>query len=130
MKERHKKLTNLMKVWFYKSCKPAGQHGTISHQTTSSARMILICFKDLDKFVDNLNPAYTADLHTRLAVQVEYLHVMSHLTDQLQTTLQYSSNLANTVYESIKRVVSWVEKYLHLTHRIILLSNRHWRIFS
>ena len=41
-----------------KPCKPAGQHGTISHQTESSVSMILRGLKDLYKFLDNVNPAY------------------------------------------------------------------------
>ena len=36
---------------------------------------------------------------------------MSHFKDQLQTTLQYARNLANAVYESIKRVVPWAADY-------------------
>lgn len=40
------------------SCKPAGQHGTISHQTKSSVSMILRSLKDLYKSLDNLNPTY------------------------------------------------------------------------
>ena len=93
------------------SCKPAGQHGTISHQATSSVSMILRDPKDLHKFLDNLNPAYPVDLHTCLTVQVENLHVMSHFKDLLQTVLQYARNLANTVYESTKRVVPWAADY-------------------
>ena len=74
--------------------------------------MILRGLKDLHKFLDNLNPAYNVDLHTCLTVQVENLHAMSHFSkDQLQTTLQYARNLANTVYESIKRVVPWAADY-------------------
>ena len=37
---------------------PAGQHGTISHQTKSSVSMILRGLKDLYKFLDSLNPTY------------------------------------------------------------------------
>ena len=40
------------------SFKPAGQHGTISHQTKSSVSMILRGLKDLYKFLDSLNPTY------------------------------------------------------------------------
>ena len=73
--------------------------------------MILRDLKDLHKFLDNLNPAYPVDLHTCLTVQVENFHAMSHFKDQLQTVLQYARNLANTVYESIKRVVPWAADY-------------------
>ena len=34
--------------------------------------------KDLHKFLDNLNPAYTLDLHMCLTVQVEKLHAIIH----------------------------------------------------
>ena len=37
---------------------PAGQHGTIFHQTKSSVSMILRGLKDLYKFLDSLNPTY------------------------------------------------------------------------
>lgn len=67
--------------------------------------MILSGLKDLH------NPAYTVDLHTRQTVQVENLHALSHLQNQLQTTLQYANNLANTVYERIKRIVPWFADY-------------------
>ena len=40
------------------SCKPAGQHGAISHQTKSSVSMILRGLKDLYKFLDNLHQTY------------------------------------------------------------------------
>ena len=36
---------------------------------------------------------------------------MGHFKDQFPTCLQYARNLANTVYESIKRVVRWAAYY-------------------
>lgn len=36
---------------------------------------------------------------------------MSHLKDQLQTTLQYAHNLVHTVFESIKRAFTWTADY-------------------
>ena len=83
------------------------EHAGLREEAQKSINMILRGLKDLHKFLDNLNPAYNVDLHTCLTVQVENLHAMSHFKDQLQTTLQYARNLANTVYESIKRVVPW-----------------------
>lgn len=58
--------------------------------------------KDLHKFLDNLNPAYTLDLHMCLRVQVENLHAMSHFKDQLKTALlmQCARNLADTVMKA------------------------------
>ena len=44
---------------------------------------------------------------------MENLRAMSHFKDQLQTTLQYARNLANTVCESIKRVVPWAADYIY-----------------
>ena len=58
-----------------------------------------------------LNTNYEVDLHTCLTVQVENLHAMGHFKDQFPTCLQYARNLANTVYESIKRVVRWAAYY-------------------
>ena len=43
------------------------------------------------------------DLHSCLTVQVENLHSK----DQFPTSLQYARNLANIVFESIRRVVRW-----------------------
>ena len=67
----------------------------------------------------NLIPACNVDLHTCLTVQVKNLHVMGHFKDQLQTTLQCAHNLANIVYESIKRVIPWATHYYP---RLIILS--------
>jgi len=76
-----------------KLCKPTSQHGTISHQTISSVSMILRPgLKDLHKFLDNLNPAFTVDLHMCLTVQVENLHAMSHFKlfkDRLAVSTQH-----------------------------------------
>ena len=40
-------------------------------------------------------------------------HWMGHFKDQFPTALQYTRNLANTVYKSIKRVVVW-SAYYHM----------------
>ena len=53
----------------------------------------------------NITQATPIDLYTCLTVQDENLHAMGHFKDQFPTALQYARNLANTVYESIKRVV-------------------------
>ena len=42
---------------------------------------------------------------------MENLHALDHFKDQFPTCLQYARNLANTVYESIKRVVRWAAYY-------------------
>ena len=42
---------------------------------------------------------------------IENLHEVGHFKNQLPTLLQYARNLANTVYESIKRVVPWSAYY-------------------
>ena len=42
---------------------------------------------------------------------IENLHAVGHLKDQFPTLLQHARNLANTVYESIKRVVPWSAYY-------------------
>ena len=67
--------------------------------------MILNGLKDLEASVKEHNSSYTIDLYTCLTVQDENLHAMGHFKDQFPTALQYARNLANTVYESIKRVV-------------------------
>lgn len=73
--------------------------------------MILNGLKDLEALVKELNPNFTIDLYSCLTVQVENLHAVGHFKDQFPTLLQYARNLANTVYKSIKRVVSWSAHY-------------------
>ena len=59
------------------------------------------------KGLKELSPNYKIDLYICLTVQVENLHAMGHFKWQFPTLLQYAQNLANTLYESIKRVVQW-----------------------
>ena len=91
--------------------KPSGSQGTISNQTKRSVNMILNGLKDLEALVKELNPNFAIDLYSCLTVQVENLHAVGHFKDQFPTLLQYARNLANTVYESIKRVVPWRAYY-------------------
>ena len=78
--------------------------------------MILNGLKDLEALVKELNPNFAINLYSCLTVQVENLHAVGHFKDQFPTLLQYARNLANTVYESIKRVVPWSAYYF--THTI------------
>ena len=73
--------------------------------------MILNGLKDLEALVKEHNPSFAIDLYSCLTVQVENLHAIGHFKDQFSTVLQYARNLANTVYESIKRVVPWSAYY-------------------
>jgi len=91
--------------------KPSGSQGTISNQTKRLVNLILNGLKDLEALVKELNPNFTIDLYSCPTVQVENLHAVGHFKDQFPTLLQYARNLANTVYESIKRVVSWSAHY-------------------
>jgi len=52
------------------------------------------------------------ELHACLKTQVKNLHAVGHFKGQCPTSLNYSRNLGNTVYESIKRITSWAEKKL------------------
>lgn len=61
----------------------------------------------LEQLLKELSPNYKIDLYTCLTVQLENLRAMGHFKEQFPTSLQYAQNLANTVYESIKRVVQW-----------------------
>ena len=101
---------NVMSI-FEKPCKPSGAMGTVSNQTLSSVRMILDGLRALEELLKELNANYKIDLHTCLTLQVENLHAMGHFKEQFPTLLQYAQNLANTVYESIKRVVQWAAYY-------------------
>ena len=97
--------------FFEKPCKPSGAIGTVSRQTLSSVSMILEGLRALELLFKELNLDYKIDLHTCLAVQVENLHAIGHFKEQFPTLLQYAQNLANTVYESIERVVQWAAYY-------------------
>ena len=81
--------------------------GTVSSRTLSSVRMIPEGLKALKKLLKQPSPNYKIDVYTCLTVQVENLHAMGHFKEQFPSLLQYAQNLANTVYESIKRVVRW-----------------------
>ena len=96
---------------FEKPCKPSGPIGTVSSQTLSSVSMILEGLTALKQLLKELSSDYKIDLHTCLTVQVENLHAIGHFKEQFPTLLQYAQNLANTVYESIKRVVQWAAYY-------------------
>ena len=90
---------------FEKACKPLGIMGTVSSQTLFSVRMILEGLRSLEQLLKEPSPNYKIDVYTCLTVQVENLHAMGHFEEQFPSLLQYAHNLANTVYESIKRVV-------------------------
>ena len=100
-----KRSTDEVMSLFDKPSKPMGAKGSISSQTQSS-------FSHYDtKRSSRSSRAGTrakhelpsTDLHSCLTVQVEKLHSK----DQFPTSLQYARNLANIVFESIKRVVRW-----------------------
>lgn len=80
---------NLMEI-FDKPCKPSGMVGTVSSQTSSSAKMILDSLKALKQLLQELNPTYEIDLHACLTVQVENVHAVCHFKKQLPTLLQYA----------------------------------------
>ena len=96
---------------FEKACKPSGIMGTVSSQTLSSVRMILEGLRALEQLLKEPSPNYKIDVYTCLTVQVQNLHAMGHFRGQFPSLLQYAQNLANTVYESIKRVVRWAAYY-------------------
>ena len=96
---------------FEKACKPSGIMGTVSSQTLSSVRMILEGLRALEQLLKEPSPNYKIDVYTCLTVQVEHLHAVGHFKGQFLSSLQYAQNLANTVYESIKRVVRWAAYY-------------------
>ena len=88
-----------------------GAKGTISSQTQSLVSMIQKGLQDLQELLQELSTSYQVDLHSCLTVQVESLHAMGQFKDQFPTSLQHARNLANTVYEGIKRVVRWAAYY-------------------
>ena len=99
-------MSTLEKPW-----KPSSIMGTVSNQTLSSVRMILEGLRILEQLLKELGPNYKIDLYTCLTVQAENLHAVGHFKDQFLTLLQYAQNVANTVYESIKRVLPWAAYY-------------------
>ena len=96
---------------FEKPCKPSGIMGTVSSQTLSSVRMILEGLRALEELLKEPSPNYKIDVYTCLTVQVENLHAMGHFKEQFPSLLQYAQNLADSVYESIKRAVRWAAYY-------------------
>lgn len=105
-----KTVENVMSI-FEKPCKPSGAMATVSNQTLSSVRRILDGLRALEELLKELNANYKIDLYPCLTVQVENLHAMGHFKEQFPFLLQYVQNLANTVYESIKRVMQWAAYY-------------------
>ena len=91
--------------------KPSGSIGTLSSQTLSSVTMILEGLRGLKALLQELNGNFEIDLHICLTVQVENLHATGHFKEQFPTLIQYAQNLANTVYESMKRAVPWAAHY-------------------
>ena len=91
---------------FEKQCKLSGIMGTVSSRTLSSVRMILEGLKAPEQLLKQPSPNYKIDVYTCLTVQVENLHAMGHFKKQFPSLLQYAQNLANIVYESIKRVTT------------------------
>ena len=96
---------------FERACKPSGIMGTVSSQTLSSVRMILEGLRAVEHLLKELSPNYKIDVCTCRTVKVENLHAMGHFKEQFPSSLQYAQNLANTVYETIKRVVWWAACY-------------------
>ena len=96
---------------FEKACKPSGIIGTVSSQTLSSVRMILEGLRALEQLLKEPSPNYNIEVYTCITVQVENLHAMDPFKEQFPSLLQYAQNLANTVYESLKRVVRWAAYY-------------------
>ena len=96
---------------FGKACKPSSIMGTLSSQTLSPVRMILEGLRALEQLLKEPSPNYKIDVYTCLTVQVQNLHAMGHFRGQFPSLLQYAQNLANTVYESIKRVARWAAYY-------------------
>lgn len=82
--------------------------------------MIYNQLNQLDDILKSTNKDIHVDLHACLTTQVENLHAVSHFKDQRPTSLNYSHNLGNTVYESIKRITSWAAYYFtHPTSYLI-----------
>ena len=85
--------------------------GTVSSETLSSVRMILEGLRAFEQLLKEPSPNYKIDVYTCLTVQVKNLYAMGHFKEQFSSLLQYAQNLANTVYESIKRVMRWAAYY-------------------
>ena len=94
-----------------------GPQGTVSSKTRSSVTMLCSEMEYLQEVLEEINPQIipSLDLNTLLTISVENLHAVAHFKDQMMTMLQYSRNLTNTVYESLKCTVKWSAYYY--THR-------------
>jgi len=89
--------------------------GTVSTvQTNLSLKSVQMIYNQRNRLDDKLKST-TKDIHVDLLVclttQVENLHAVGHFKDQCATSLNYSRNMGNTVYESIKRITSWAAYY-------------------
>ena len=71
----------------------------------------LVVVVELGELLHKVNPSSVVDLETCITIAVENAYALGHFKEQAQTQLQYARNLANTVYESIKRSVSWSAYY-------------------
>ena len=86
------------------------EHGQWGKRFPSFGRWCLLCHLSAwfwgalkkYKFLDNLNPACTVDLHTSLSVQEENLHTMSHFKDH---------GTWQTLVWKHKRDVPWAADY-------------------
>ncbi len=88
-----------------------GPDGTIAHKALQSLEIIVKGIKDLRDLLQQINPQYPIHLHSCLTCDVENLHAVGHLKEQMPAQLHYCQNLFTTVYESIKRVVQWAAFY-------------------
>ncbi|CAB4031854.1 Hypothetical predicted protein, partial [Paramuricea clavata] len=86
---------------------------TIFTQTKVWVTMILNGLKHLEELVNEQSGGNSLFLGGEMGGgrYVENLHAIGHFKNHFATALQYAQNLANTVYESIKRVVLWSAYY-------------------
>ena len=90
---------------------------TLRYHGNCAQSNALLCSHDLEglraleQLLKEPSPNYKIDVYTCLTVQVKNLHAMGHFKEQFPSLLQCAQNLANTVYENIKRVVRWAAYY-------------------
>ena len=65
----------------------------------------------LHSTIQEINKDKDKDLHSCLTTQVENLHAVGHFKDEFPTVLNFTCNLGNSVYESIKMITNWAAYY-------------------
>ena len=90
-----------------------GPEGTVSKKTQDSLTLLRKGINRLIENISSINPSFVdlVELLTLLTTQVENLHAVSHLKNEIFSALNYSQDFGTIVKESLKRITKWAAKY-------------------